>query len=127
MSVLFQYSQLDKTSGTGIRVHFSDPPAYLIDHCGDNTEFNINNTDTPRVWTFRKSDNHLALLCSGEVVFNIDYTNTSYSDLCRSTWSSDFEYMLFGNVTTETDGKTTETDNASDLIRIYPSGMEVFN
>ena len=126
-SVLFEHQQSDKTPGTGIRVQFSDPPAFLIDHCGENTEFVIDTIETPRVWTFRKLDKYLALLCSGKLVFEIDYRNTSYPDLCRYMWSSDFEYMIFRNETTEADGKKTETDNASDLIRKYTSGMEVFN
>ena len=105
--------------GTGVKVIFKDPPTFTIGYCAQETEFVIKNATTPRIWTFQKSTKSIVLVCNGrEVVFNIDYT-TSTLPHCGNMWSSDFEYMIFRNV-------LAETDNASDLIRKYTSGMKVF-
>ena len=88
---------LDKNSeGAGIHMKFVDPPSYTIGSCTQETDFSIPGTEKYRIWTFKKQDNTLQLLCNGVEIFNFNYGDSPAE--CKSWWTKDFaKITFFGN------------------------------
>ena len=105
----------DEDTGTvGINVFFTDPPSYNVGHCGTKTDFTLPGTEKYRIWTFKKQDNTLQLLCNGVEIFNINYVESPKKD-CKPQWSQDFSIIRFVNA-------DSKPDTASDSYRQYADG-----
>ena len=105
----------DEDTGTaGINVDFTDTPSYNVGHCGTRTDFTLPGTENYRIWTFKKQDNTLQLLCNGVEIFNINYV-ASPKEACKSQWSQDFSIIRFVN-------SNDKPDTASDSYRQYADG-----
>ena len=105
-----RFVELNSDTGPGIMIKFSDPSSYAVGRCGDDT-FTLPGTEKYRIWTFRKQDNTLQLLCNGVEIFKMNYLEVS--DECKSIWSKDFGRMIFSSISAE----NGLVDNASDLYR----------
>ena len=104
------------SSGTvGIDVIFTNPPTYDIGHCGTRTDFALPGTEKYRIWTFKKQDNTLQLLCNGAEIYNLNYTEYLDDETCGEKWSLDFTHLRFVK-------SASLTDTASDFYRPYTKG-----
>ena len=102
---------LDKDSaGPGIDIEFTNPPTYIIGSCTQKTDFTLLGTENYRIWTFKKQDTTLQLLCNGVEIFNFNYGDSPAQSDCKSVWSRDFAYIRFTK-------ENVATDTASDLYR----------
>ena len=104
----------------GISVLFNDTPTYNIGYCMRYVRFTMPGTgkEKYRIWTIKKQDKTLQLLCNGVDIFNVSYAKIS--ERCKKRWSRDFAAMIFGN-------KINLTDTASEFYRPYSDGMCHFN
>ena len=75
----------------GVAVSFTKPPKYSFS-CGLETPFGNAGADNHRVWTVRKQNNTLQLLCNGVQIFD---RNLAESSLCRDRWSVDTAHLRF--------------------------------
>ena len=71
-------------------------------------------TEKYRIWTFKKQDDTLQLLCNGVEIYNLNYAESSNTD-CKPRWSQDFSIIRF----VSSDDKP---DTASDSYRQYTDG-----
>ena len=105
---------LQQQNGGGLSVWFEDPPRYNLGYCTDmisseRKSFSMPGVEKHRVWTVRKRNNQLQLLCNGVEIFNFNFAESS-SSVCRSKWSLDFTHIQFAR-------GETQVDTASDYFR----------
>ena len=101
--------------GTGVNIKFTDPPTYSIGSCDiTNVSFSMPEGSKPRIWTFKKQNKRLKLLCDGETIFDFDFTKSS--EKCMKLWSLNFEYVKFP----EGDENIVR---AQDFFRQFTEGM----
>ena len=109
-----RFTGIDPNLAAGISIEFTDPASYFIGFCVEST-FTLPGTDKYRIWTFKKQDDTLQLLCNGVEIFNFNYEKESPRGECRDKWSSDFSKMMFPS-------NYDLVDNASDLYRQHVEG-----
>ena len=99
----------------GISVLFDDTPTHNIGYCMRHARFTLPGTENYRIWTFKKQDDTLQLVCNGVEIFNVSYTKISEIEKCKKRWSRDFAAILFGS-------RSNLTDTASNFYRPYSDG-----
>ena len=109
------FVELNSDTGPGITIKFSDPASYAIGRCSDDT-FTLPGTEKYRIWTFKKQDNTLQLLCNGVQIYSLNYL--ADSDECKDIWSKDFGRIIFFSSSAE----NGLVDNASDFYRQQKTG-----
>ena len=110
-----RFVELNSDTGPGITITFSDPASYAVGRCGDDT-FTMHGTEKYRIWTFKKQDSTLQLLCNGVEIYSLNYLGVS--DECKSIWSKDFGQIIFSDKSDE----NGLVDNASDFYRQLTTG-----
>ena len=106
---------LDSTpEGPGIDIEFTDPPSASIGYCRSRVTFSMPGIEKYRIWTFKKQDNTLQLLCNGVEILNLKYIEISDKG-CNNIWSRDFVKIIFPD---NKDG----IDTASDHYRNVATG-----
>ena len=111
-----RFVELNSDTGPGITITFSDPASYAVGRCGEDHTFTLPGTEKYRIWTFKKQDNTLKLLCNGVEIYSINYLGVS--DECKSVWSLDFGRTIFSSTSAE----NGLVDNASDFYRQLTTG-----
>ena len=99
----------------GVRITFSDPPTYGVADCETGTSFNLPDKEMYRIWTFKKLDGTLQLLCNGLEVFNFNYTDSTTNGDCSDNWPDNFSHIKFAS-------GPGVSDTASDIYREFRSG-----
>ena len=107
----------DIADGVGISVRFNNELIFSIGYC---RTWNIplakipqSDTNTTKVWTFKKLDETLILLCNGVEIVKYSLKESSLD--CRQRWSRDFKRLQFAST-------DQATDTASDAFRPLPRG-----
>ena len=124
----FRFVSLD-ADGAGITIFFSDPPKYAIGYCQSNAEFDIPVPDSSkyRVWTFKKQNNVMQLLCNDVKLHELDLDEVPKSQECHKRWSRKFTHVQFvyqHDEPQEPDDQPQPKlkDKASDYMRKYKYG-----
>ena len=110
-----RFVELNTDIGPGITIKFDGMASYAIGRCGDET-FTLPGTEKYRIWTFKKQDNTLQLLCNGAEIYSLNYLGAS--DECKRMWSLDFGRIIFSSSSAE----NGQVDNASDFYRQLGTG-----
>ena len=97
----------------GIRVFFAEPVRYSIGKCIFNVPFTMPDNSVDKVWTLRKKDGSLQLLCNGGEIFDLNYKE--HSDSCKMNWSPNMARVRFSS-------SDTASDTASDFFRQFRNG-----
>ena len=119
MWVQFLDSSADGNKGGGISLYFDSPPKYDLGYCETRVEIPVDKlgTDKNRIWTIKKENTRMKLLCNRVEIFDIE-TQTSTEAVCKTRWSFDCAKMRFAS--------TNEgADTASDFYRKYIPGKRI--
>ena len=113
-----QFFDANESSGKGggITLYFDSQPKYDLGYCVARVDVPVNKlgTDKNRIWTIKKENTRMKLVCNGVEIFDIE-TQTSTKSECRTRWSFDCAKMRFAST-------HAGTDTASDFYRKYISG-----
>ena len=115
MRVRFVGMTTDTMKTMGVRITFSDPPTYGISVCETGIGFKLSSTEKYRIWTFKKLDGTLQLLCNGLEIYNFNYTDSSTNNDCTDNWPDNFSHITFAS-------GPGVSDTASDFYREFRSG-----
>ena len=116
MWVQFLDSSADENKGGGIALYFDSEPKYDLGYCESRVHIPLNKlgTNKSRIWTMKKENATMKLLCNGVEIFDIE-TQTSTKSECRTRWSFDCGKIRFAST-------YVDTDTASDFYRKYKTG-----
>ena len=101
----------------GLKVKFTAPPSYWIEHCSSDWGTFTAPEEQVRIWTITYTDTLLILACNGVEIVNYMFSESSRDD-CASTWSRDAEKIKFRN-------DSAGIDTASDKYRAKPTGKSI--
>ena len=101
----------------GVKIFLNNMPKYSIGFCPEvgDIQFSLPGTKKYRIWTFKKLNNRLKLLCNGVEIYNFNFANSDTSD-CRNQWSRNFNKISFPS-------NEENVDTASDFFRRFTDGM----
>ena len=127
--VRFVFLNSVQDEGVGIKIFFSDRPKYTIGYCLNEAEFDFPEPDLSkyRVWTFKKQNNLMQLLCNDVKLYelNLDEKQNSHKTPCLDKWSKKYTHVQFvyqHDEPQEPDGQPKFKDKASDYMREYKDG-----
>ena len=108
-----QFADISESSdkGGGISIYFDSQPKYGLGYCERRVGIPVDKlgTDKNRIWTIKKENTRMKLLCNGVEIFDIE-TQTSTETDCGTRWSFDCAKIRFVST-------NAETDTASDFYR----------
>ena len=110
-----RFNPLHSDDGPGILINFQDEPEYSIGYCEADVPFTLPGTDKPRVWTVRKPQERLKLLCNGVQIFDFNFADSTLTNECRNKWALDFAGIKFS-------ATRYGVDKASDFFRQFSNG-----
>ena len=110
-----RFIDISTDNSIGVRITLSDPPTYGIAVCRTGISFTLPGTEKYNIWTFKKQDNTLQLLCNGVEIFNFNYGDSSNNDGCADNWPDKFSHIQFAS-------GSGVSDTASDFYREYRIG-----
>ena len=97
-----------------IKFQFSDPPTYTLGYCVGSAEFTMPpaGSDNVRLWTIRREDDKIRLLCNGVQIFAVGYRSSDQQGC--DWWQRDYRKIYFSKF----------DNDASDVytFRLYPDG-----
>ena len=112
-----RFVDISTDNSIGVRITFSDPPTYGIAICKTGISFTMPGTEKYRIWTFKKQDNTLQLLCNGVEICNFNYGDSTTNGGCADKWPDKFSHIQL-----QFASGSGVSDTASDFYREYRTG-----
>ena len=109
--------------GPGFWITFSNPPKYAIGYCKNEAVFEVPIPDSSkyRIWTFKKQNKILQLLCNNVL---IDALQMDEDTACIEMWSYNLTQV---RLVRHGQSDPNRSDTASDYMRKYEEGTIIIS